>query len=157
MTMSNGVPLSDSDPPRNEETYEEGAENHDVEAEHWNDKGNLYLSFYDYLTASSCFEMALRTNPGSPWESLYIANLSTAQFRLGLYENAIVGFTRAIELAPTCQTHYLCLGKSYLRCGGHEEEALAVLVQAVEIEQTPAAMSLYTKAQDAVQRKATTG
>ncbi|CAM9210057.1 unnamed protein product, partial [Discosporangium mesarthrocarpum] len=133
----------------------QGGEHFDAqgEAARWNDKGNLYLGFKDYLTASSCFEMALRTDPESPEEELYLANLATAQFRLGLYEKAAQGFTRAIDLAPTVYTHYICLGKVFLRWGGHEQQAVDILRQAIEIDPTPTALSLAAKANGALQSR----
>ncbi|CAM9210136.1 unnamed protein product [Discosporangium mesarthrocarpum] len=122
------------------------------EAARWNDKGNRYLGFKDYLTASSCFEMALRTDPESPKEGLYLANLATAQFRLGLYERAARGFARAIDLAPTVNINYICLGKVFLRWEGHEQQAVDTLQKAVEIEPTPTALSLAAKANLALRR-----
>lgn len=69
---------------------------------------------------------------------------------------AIEGFKRACELRPFKHTHFTCLGKVYLRWGGHEQEALEVLTRSLEIVRTAAASRLEVKARAAMERKLAT-
>ncbi|CAN0437285.1 unnamed protein product, partial [Hapterophycus canaliculatus] len=40
--------------------------------------GNAYLAVRDYITAISCFDLALKTHPGSEQEDIYLSNRATA-------------------------------------------------------------------------------
>lgn len=52
----------------------------------------------------------------------------------GDYAAAAEDFRRASELGPTRHLHFTCLGKVYLRLGGHAQEALEALNRSLEIE-----------------------
>lgn len=45
--------------------------------------GNAYLAVKDYVTAISCFDLALKTLPGAEQEDVYLSNRATALFRMG--------------------------------------------------------------------------
>lgn len=45
--------------------------------------GNAYLAVRDYITAISCFDLALKTHPGSDQEDVFLSNRATAHFRTG--------------------------------------------------------------------------
>lgn len=62
------------------------------------------------------------------------------------------GFQRASELQPTNHSHLTCLGKVYLRWGGHETQALEALHRSLLIERTTAASNLAAKAKVALDR-----
>lgn len=70
---------------------------------------------------------------------------------------AVEGFRLASELRPHKHTHFTCLGKVYLRWGGHDAEALGALVRSLQIERTSVASNLATKARVALARKAQVG
>lgn len=70
----------------------------------------------------------------------------------GNYEAAVEGFRRASQLRPLKHSHLTCLGKVYLRWGGHEAEALAALTESLRIERTSVAATLAAKAHAALER-----
>lgn len=47
-------------------------------------KGNAYLAVRDYITAISCFDLALKAHPGSDQEDVFLSNRATAHFRTGM-------------------------------------------------------------------------
>ncbi|CAM9131524.1 unnamed protein product, partial [Scytosiphon promiscuus] len=123
-----------------------------AEADRWNSKGNAYLAVRDYITAISCFDLALKTHPGSEQEDIYLSNRATAQFRIGSYEAAVEGFRQASRLRPNKHSHFTCLGKVYLRWGGHEDEALEALEESLRLERTEIAANLAVKAHVAIEK-----
>lgn len=62
------------------------------------------------------------------------------------------GFRRASRLQPNKSGHYTCLGKVYLRWGGHESQALEALEESLRLEHTKVAENLAVKAQVAIER-----
>lgn len=123
-----------------------------AEADRWNSKGNAYLAVRDYITAISCFDLALKTHPGSDQEDVFLSNRATAHFRTGRYEAAVEGFRNASRLRPHKHSHFTCLGKVYLRWGGYEAEALDALTESLRLEPTSVAANLAAKAQVALER-----
>lgn len=71
----------------------------------------------------------------------------------GKHQAAVEGFRSAGELRPHKHSHFTCLGKVYLRWGGHETEALEALTRSLEIEPTIVASSLRAKALMAVEKR----
>lgn len=70
----------------------------------------------------------------------------------GKYEAAVEGFRHASRLQPDKHGHYTCLGKVYLRWGGHESQALEALEESLRLEHTKVAENLAVKAQVAIER-----
>ncbi|CAB1115626.1 unnamed protein product [Ectocarpus sp. CCAP 1310/34] len=77
--------------------------------------------------------------------------MESARF-VGNYEAAVEGFRRASRLRPNKNSHYTCLGKVYLRWGGHESQALEALEESLRLEHTKVAENLAVKAQVAIAR-----
>lgn len=62
------------------------------------------------------------------------------------------GFRQASRLRPKKHSHFTCLGKVYLRWGGHEGEALEALEESLRLEHTDIAANLAVKAHVAIEK-----
>lgn len=70
---------------------------------------------------------------------------------IGEYQAAVEGFREASDLRPDKYSHFICLGKVYLRWGGHAAEALDALTTSLRLEHTTVAANLAAKAKAALE------
>ncbi|CAN0190490.1 unnamed protein product, partial [Hapterophycus canaliculatus] len=75
-----------------------------------------------------------------------------ARVSTGSYEAAVEGFRQASRLRPKKHSHFTCLGKVYLRWGGHADAALEALEESLRLEHTDVAANLAVKARVAVEK-----
>ncbi len=85
--------------------------------------GNLHFRRAQYLHAVAVYETVLTQNPNRETEARVQANLGSALYRLGQYEEAKIAFEQAMEGAQKYADRYLLarchhgLGISYLQLG----------------------------------------
>jgi len=104
-----------------------------LDANEWNEKGNRHLRDGEYKSAISAYEKAAALDPsfGKPYN-----NLAFACLMLGRQEEALVHFTKGIEMTNSDQDKALCwngIGFIY-RCRKDYHNAMAAYHKADELD-----------------------